>query len=606
MQIPVCSRTGDIVEPLLKPQWYVDCTDMARRAVEAVRNGELSIKPKEHEQTWYRWLENIHDWCISRQLWWGHRIPAYKVLVHEGEKVIDQDVWVAAHDAAEAVKKGAEKLGVDAAKVTVEQDPDVLDTWFSSGLFPFSVFGWPNETEDLKAFFPTTLLETGHDILFFWVSRMVMLSLELTDKLPFTQVYLHAMIRDKYGRKMSKSLGNVIDPLDVINGCTLEGMLEKIRHGNLDPSEVERASEGKRQDFPEGIPMCGADALRFGLLAYTIQGININLDIQRVIGYRNFCNKLWNAVKFGLMNMEGLEATQEEIESIDVKTLALRDQWILSRLSQTAAACNKLFEEYDFAGVTTQVYNFWLYQLCDRYLEMIKPIINGEDKEAKRKAQMTLYICLEQGLRLVHPMMPFITEELWQRVTNRPGFKYPESVMLTSYPVEKTEWTNAKLDEDMELLNTMVHEARSLRSDYNLTRKDNPTLYLATTDDETLKTLEALSSDFKTLSQAGEVIATKDTEFPHSCAVKHVNTKVTMLVNLKGLVDFAQELKKLQGQLKDVQGRKEKLEGKMNVESYAKVPAEVKERDAKKLVELKDEVKKYEESIARFEELAKA
>ena len=606
MQIPVCSRTGDIVEPLLKPQWYVDCTDMARRAVEAVRNGELSIKPKEHEQTWYRWLENIHDWCISRQLWWGHRIPAYKVLVHEGEKVIDQDVWVAARDAAEAVKKGAEKLGVDAAKVTVEQDPDVLDTWFSSGLFPFSVFGWPNETEDLKAFFPTTLLETGHDILFFWVSRMVMLSLELTDKLPFTQVYLHALIRDKYGRKMSKSLGNVIDPLDVINGCTLEGMLEKIRHGNLDPSEVERASEGKRQDFPEGIPMCGADALRFGLLAYTIQGININLDIQRVIGYRNFCNKLWNAVKFGLMNMEGLEATQEEIENIDVKTLALRDQWILSRLSQTAAACNKLFEEYDFAGVTTQVYNFWLYQLCDRYLEMIKPIINGEDKEAKRKAQMTLYICLEQGLRLVHPMMPFITEELWQRVTNRPGFKYPESVMLTSYPVEKAEWTNAKLDEDMELLNTMVHEARSLRSDYNLTRKDNPTLYLATTDDETLKTLEALSSDFKTLSQAGEVIATKDTEFPHSCAVKHVNTKVTMLVNLKGLVDFAQELKKLQGQLKDVQSRKEKLEGKMNVESYAKVPAEVKERDAKKLVELKDEVKKYEESIARFEELAKA
>ena len=606
MQIPVCSRTGDIVEPLLKPQWYVDCTDMARRAVEAVRNGELSIKPKEHEQTWYRWLENNHDWCISRQLWWGHRIPAYKVLVHEGEKVIDQDVWVAARDAAEAVKKGAEKLGVDAAKVTVEQDPDVLDTWFSSGLFPFSVFGWPNETEDLKAFFPTTLLETGHDILFFWVSRMVMLSLELTDKLPFTQVYLHAMIRDKYGRKMSKSLGNVIDPLDVINGCTLEGMLEKIRHGNLDPSEVERASEGKRQDFPEGIPMCGADALRFGLLAYTIQGININLDIQRVIGYRNFCNKLWNAVKFGLMNMEGLEATQEEIENIDVKTLALRDQWILSRLSQTAAACNKLFEEYDFAGVTTQVYNFWLYQLCDRYLEMIKPIINGEDKEAKRKAQMTLYICLEQGLRLVHPMMPFITEELWQRVTNRPGFKYPESVMLTSYPVEKAEWTNAKLDEDMELLNTMVHEARSLRSDYNLTRKDNPTLYLATTDDETLKTLEALSSDFKTLSQAGEVIATKDTEFPHSCAVKHVNTKVTMLVNLKGLVDFAQELKKLQGQLKDVQSRKEKLEGKMNVESYVKVPAEVKERDAKKLVELKDEVKKYEESIARFEELAKA
>ena len=606
MQIPVCSRTGDIVEPLLKPQWYVDCTEMASRAVAAVRNGELSILPKEHEQTWYRWLENIHDWCISRQLWWGHRIPAYKVIVHDGEKVVDNDVWVAAHDAAEAVAKGAAKLGVAPETVTVEQDPDVLDTWFSSGLFPFSVFGWPKDTEDLRAFFPTTLLETGHDILFFWVSRMVMLSLELTDKLPFKQVYLHAMIRDKYGRKMSKSLGNVIDPLDVINGCTLEGMLEKIRHGNLDPSEVERASQGKRQDFPEGIPMCGADALRFGLLAYTIQGININLDIQRVIGYRNFCNKLWNAVKFGLMNMEGLEATQEEIEHLDVRSLALRDQWILSRLSQTAAACNKLFAEYDFAGVTTQTYNFWLYQLCDRYLEMIKPVINGTDKEAKRKAQMTLYICLEQGLRLLHPMMPFITEELWQRVTRRPGFEYPKSIMLTTYPVEKAEWTNAKLEEDMELLNTLVHEARSLRSDYNLTRKDTPTLYLATTDDATLETLKAISEDFKTLAQAGEVVATKDGEFPHSCAVKHVNTKVTLLVNLKGLVDFAQELKKLQNQLKTVQGRKDTLEGKMGMETYVKVPEDVKARDAKKLEELKDEVKKIEESIVRFEALAKA
>lgn len=342
----------------------------------AVKKGELVIMPKEHVNTWYRWLENIHDWCISRQLWWGHRIPAYKVLVKDGEKWIDNDVWVAAHNQEEAVKKGAEKVNMPVESIRVEQDPDVLDTWFSSGLFPFSVFGWPNETDDLKAFFPTTLLETGHDILFFWVARMVMMSLELTDKLPFRQVYLHAMIRDKYGRKMSKSLGNVIDPLEVINGCTLEEMLEKIRHGNLDRSEVEKASQGKRQDFPDGIPMCGTDALRFGLLAYTIQGININLDIQRVIGYRNFCNKLWNAVKFGLMNLEGFSATQEEIEKLDVKTLALRDQWILSKLSQTAAACNKSFEEYEFANVTTQS----TISGCIRSVTLSRndqPVING-------------------------------------------------------------------------------------------------------------------------------------------------------------------------------------------------------------------------------------
>ena len=606
MQIPICSRSGDIVEPLLKPQWYVDCSEMAARAVEAVKKGELVIMPKEHENTWYRWLENIQPWCISRQLWWGHRIPAYRVLVQEGDKWVDNDVWVAARDAEEAKQKGVAKLGVAAEKVRVEQDPDVLDTWFSSGLFPFSVFGWPKETDDLKAFFPTTLLETGHDILFFWVARMVMLSLELTDKLPFKQVYLHAMIRDKYGRKMSKSLGNVIDPLEVINGCTLEAMLEKIRHGNLDPSEVEKASQGKRQDFPDGIPMCGTDALRFGLLAYTIQGININLDIQRVIGYRNFCNKLWNAVKFGLMNLEGFSATQEEIEHIDVKSLAPRDQWILSRLSQTAAACNKNFADYEFANVTTQTYNFWLYTLCDRYLEMIKPVINGSDAEAKKKAQMTLYICLEQGLRLLHPMMPFITEELWQRVTARPGFKYPQSIMLASYPVENPAWTNPKLEEEMELLDAMVHEARSLKSDYNLTRKNNPTFYLAAADDETLAVLQSLAEDFKTLSQAGEVIVSKDAEFPHSCAMKHINTMVTVLVNLQGIVDFAQEITKLTAHLKDIQARKEKLEGKMSVEAYVKVPEDIKERDSKKLAELTEELKKVQESISRFQELAKS
>lgn len=605
MQIPICTRTGDIVEPLLKPQWYVDCTEMASRAVDAVKKGELEILPKEHVNTWYRWLENIHDWCISRQLWWGHRIPAYKVIVHEGDKKIDNDVWVAAKSEQEAIEKGAKKVGAEPSAVTVEQDPDVLDTWFSSGLFPFSVFGWPKETDDLKAFFPTTLLETGHDILFFWVSRMVMLSLELTDRLPFKTVYLHAMIRDKYGRKMSKSLGNVIDPLEVINGCDLQTMLDKIKKGNLDPSEVEKASQGKKQDFPNGIPMCGTDALRFGLLAYTIQGMNINLDIQRVIGYRNFCNKLWNAVKFGMMNLEGFTATQEEVENVDVSTLALRDQWILHRLSKAAAACNENFTNYEFANVTTETYNFWLYDFCDRYLEMIKPVINGSDAEAKKKAQITLYICLEQGLRLLHPLMPFITEELWQRVINREGYKYPESIMLCSYPVEKPEWNNTQLDADFDLLNDLVHESRSLKSEYNLTRKNNPTFYLAAADEETYTLLDKLAFDFKTLVQAGEVIASKESSFPHSCAVKHINTKVTVLVNLQGIVDFAQELTKLNNQLKDIQKRKETLEGKMAVPAYVKVPADIKERDSKKLAELTEEVKKVEESIHRFEELAK-
>ena len=237
---------------------------------------------------------------------------------------------------------------------------------------------------------------------------------------------------------------------------------------------------------------------------------------------------------------------------------------------------------------------------------MIKPVINGSDAEAKKKAQMTLYICLEQGLRLLHPMMPFITEELWQRVTARPGFKYPQSIMLASYPVENPAWTNPKLEEEMELLDAMVHEARSLKSDYNLTRKNNPTFYLAAADDETLAVLQSLAEDFKTLSQAGEVIVSKDAEFPHSCAMKHINTKVTVLVNLQGIVDFAQEITKLTAHLKDIQARKEKLEGKMSVEAYVKVPEDIKERDSKKLAELTEELKKVQESISRFQELAKS
>jgi valyl-tRNA synthetase len=306
MRLGLCSKSKDIIEPFLKPQWYVDCKDMAKRSVDAVRNGDLKLIPKDpHEKTWYTWLENIQDWCISRQLWWGHQIPAYMVTIPgkiDHPDTNNHDHWVVGRNEQEAKANAAKKFGVDVSKVTVTQDEDVLDTWYSSGLFPFATMGWPDcDTKDMKSFFPGDLLETGHDIIFFWVARMVMMSLELTDKLPFHTVFLHPMVKDEEGAKMSKSKGNVIDPLEVMDSCKLDVLLQKLYDSNLSESEVKKNVKRKSEDFPNGIPECGTDALRFALMKYMIQK-SINLDVKIVVGFRNFCNKLWNITKFALGN----------------------------------------------------------------------------------------------------------------------------------------------------------------------------------------------------------------------------------------------------------------------------------------------------------------
>jgi valyl-tRNA synthetase len=404
MRLGLCSRSGDVIEPMVKPQWWVNTKDMAKRAVDAVRNKELKIVPEFHEDTWYNWLENIREWCISRQLWWGHRIPAYAVKFTDGTPIDEKNInsWVVGQSEEVAMARAKAAFPDKADCIELSQDPDVLDTWFSSGLFPFSAMGWPDQTSDLKSFFPGQLLETGHDIIFFWVARMVMMSLQLQDCLPFNTVYLHAMVKDKSGKKMSKTLGNVIDPMDVIYGTTLENLHAKIRSGNLAASEVERACKLQQVDFPNGISECGADALRFGLLAYTLQGRDINLDINRVVGYRQFCNKLWNATAFATHYFDGdfkppstFKRGSSYVAAVDAAVAAhgsLMDKWILSRLASATLAANESLSKYEFAQATMALHRFWLESLCATYLESIKPTVQATDAP-ERKATCLLVLC---------------------------------------------------------------------------------------------------------------------------------------------------------------------------------------------------------------------
>jgi valyl-tRNA synthetase len=579
MALSVCSRTGDIIEPLMKPQWYVKCDSMAKRASDAVRNGELRLLPEDlHHGVWFHYMDNIRDWCVSRQLWWGHRIPAYFAKINgRAAGGDDASSWFVARSEEEAMKMAVAKFGVPESSIQLQQDEDVLDTWFSSGLFPFSTFGWPDETHpDYKAFYPNTLLETGHDILFFWVARMVMMGLQLTDKLPFKTVYLHAMVRDKEGRKMSKSKGNVIDPMEVIYGCDLETLHQKVRDGNLPAKEVEVAIKGQRENFPEGIPECGADALRFGLLAYTIQGRDINLDVSRVVSYRQFCNKLWNATRFTLTHLAPDRYTPKPMldtidELLSTPSLAVRDRWILSRLNACIESVDVAMKAYTFGNATSAIYNFFLYEFCDYYLELLKPLFGGPGQTeesaklasasaggdvalAQRLARSTLHVCLELGLRLLHPMMPMLTEELWQRL---PGRGLPQravegapkdwpSIMIAQYPISMPTATKPEVEAAFALFQEIIRAGRSLRSDYDIVPSKSTTMFFAASDAASRAIVDDQISDIKTLLKCESLTVVSDrAEVPSGCSAYIVNDRISVYLQLKGLIDPQAEIVKL-------------------------------------------------------------
>lgn len=597
MVVPTCSRSKDIVEPLLKPQWWINCKDMAARSIKKVQDGELKLIPSQFDKTWYTWLDDCRDWCISRQLWWGHQIPAYKVNLSGKESGdLDNDMWVSAHSEEEAMGKAVLKFKVPASEISLIRDEDVLDTWFSSGLFPFSTMNWPDNTVDLKTFYPNNVLETGHDILFFWVARMVMMGLELMDELPFTEVYLHPIIRDAHGIKMSKSLGNVVDPLHIVSGITLGELHKAVDNGYLDEKALTKARAGQTKLYPNGIPECGTDALRFALCSYLTQARDLNLDVLRIEGYRKFCNKMWNATKFALMQLgDSYTAPNRDLMMCKLETanFSTIDKWILHRAAVAISDTNTSLKEYQFQQCTTAIYNFWLYDLCDVYLEATKRVFYKGTENEKEAARHTLYTCLDVGLRLIHPFMPFISEELWQRLP-RLGTETAPSLVVASYPRTGALWLDTQLESRVNLVKDIVHTARSVKDTY-LESKAKPEVFLSTS--ESLCDLIAVMEDL-----IGSTKLHLNQSIPLGTAVGTVGNRCEVHVLVKGLVDPVQEINRLQtkreGVEKFVQQTKETIEKHTD-----KVPEHVRLANCNKLTSLRDELVTIDTAIANFRKL---
>ena len=590
LKVPKGDRSGTVIEPWLTDQWYVSTKPLAEKAIAAVESGGIQFVPKQYENMYFSWMRDIQDWCISRQLWWGHRIPAW--YDDAG------NVYVGRDEAEVRAKHGLEDTAL-------HQDDDVLDTWFSSGLWTFSTLGWPEQTDALKTFHPTDVLVTGFDIIFFWVARMIMLSTHLTGQIPFKTVYVHGLVRDGQGQKMSKSKGNVLDPLDIVDGIDLDTLLAKRTTGLMQPKLAEKIAKQTKAEFPEGIASYGTDALRFTFCSLATTGRDIKFDMGRVEGYRNFCNKLWNAANFVIENTDGKDTgvTTEGAADAPVE-LSSVDRWIISQLQRTEADVTRHLDAFRFDLATQTLYEFIWDEYCAWYLELVKPVLWDENApiERQRGTRRTLIRVLEVILRLAHPFMPFITEEIWQRIKTQAGAS-GDTLMLQPWPVANETRINAAAEGDIEWVKTLMLGVRQIRGEMNISMAKRIDVMLANANDEDRRRLNENLPLLGKLAKLESVrVLEANEEAPMSATALVGDMQV--LVPMAGLIDKAAELARLDKELQRLQGEVKRVGGKLSNEGFvAKAPADVIEKERAKLTEAEQAVAKLAEQREKIASL---
>ena len=601
MTIPYGDRGGVVIEPMLTNQWYVDAKKLAGPAIEAVEDGRIKFVPQQYENMYFSWMRNIQDWCISRQLWWGHQIPAW--YDEAGKAYVGQ---------SEAAVREQYNLG----DIPLTQDEDVLDTWFSSALWTFGTQGWPEQTERLKAFHPTDVLVTGFDIIFFWVARMVMMSMHLIKdengkpEVPFKTVYVTGLIRDEQGQKMSKSKGNVLDPLDMIDGIDIESLVEKRTGNMMQPQQAAKIASRTRKQFPDGIEPHGSDALRFTLCALASTGRDINWDMKRLEGYRNFCNKIWNASRYVLMNAQGENGDEDcGQDNSDDYRLTLADRWIVSRLQQAETEVTTAIDSYRFDLAAQALYDFVWNEYCDWYLELSKPVLWDEngDPAIQKGTRRTLVRVLEAVLRLAHPMLPFITEEIWQNIAPLAGITLnPEgdTIMLQPFPVADQSKVDSEADADIEWVKNVIIGVRNVRGEMNISPAKDLPIYMARGDATAKRRLEENRQFLSKLANLESITWLDDLADAPMCATALAGD-LEILVPMAGLIDVDAELARLDREIDKIGIEAKKLTGKLSNPKFAdNAPAEVVAKERQRLEDFEGSLSQLQEKRSVIAEMA--